>query len=169
MRKCRLLRLAAIEAISAIQSTKSLTSSSAQTNPKLKKTRHTVIINCPEDLELDSYPGTFAQIITNFVINSLIHGFEDQDQGNIVIHVTREHGILLIRYSDNGKGMTEEERSQIFEPFYTTKHGQGGSGLGLHIVYNLVTKRLQGNIVCESTPDVGTTFIIQIPLEGTIT
>ncbi len=133
--------------------------------PKLKKTHHTVIVDCPEELELDSYPGTFSQIITNFIINSLTHGFEDQEQGKIVIQVSREGDILQIRYNDNGKGMTEKERSHIFEPFYTTKSEQGGSGLGLHIVYNLVIQRLHGNIVCESAPGAGTTFIIQIPLD----
>ncbi|MCP4400352.1 MAG: hybrid sensor histidine kinase/response regulator [bacterium] len=131
--------------------------------PTLKKTRHRVTVNCPDDLELDSYPGIFSQVVTNFVINSLIHGFEHQEQGDIAIQAAREDDLIRFRYSDNGKGMTEEECSQIFEPFYSTKHGQGGSGLGLYIVYHLVTQRLHGNIACESTAGVGTTFIIQIP------
>jgi len=84
-------------------------------------------------------------------------------QGEIVLEVTREDDTLWIRYSDNGKGMSEEEQSRIFEPFYTTKRAQGGTGLGLHIVYNLVTQRLNGHIECESTPGEGTTFTIQMP------
>lgn len=133
-------------------------------HPKLKKTRHSVTVLCPEDLELDSYPGMFSQMITNFVMNSLVHGFDPNTQGEIEIEATREADILRIRYSDNGKGMREEIRSRVFEPFYTTKRGQGGTGLGLHLIYNLVTQRLNGHIRCESTPGKGTTFIIQLPL-----
>lgn len=133
-------------------------------HPKLKKTRHSVTVLCPEALELDSYPGIFSQIITNFVMNSLIHGFDHNTQGEIEIEVTREDDILRIRYSDNGKGMSEEIRSRVFEPFYTTKRGQGGTGLGLHIIYNLVTQRLNGHIGCESTLGKGATFIIQLPI-----
>lgn len=81
------------------------------------------------------------------------------------MEVTKENGMLLMRYSDNGKGMTEEERSRIFEPFYTTKRTQGGTGLGLYIVYNLVTQRLHGCIECDSTPNEGTSFLIQLPFE----
>jgi signal transduction histidine kinase len=97
-------------------------------------------------------------------MNSLIHGFASNTQGEIVLQIYENNGILWIKYSDNGKGMSERERARIFEPFYTTKRRQGGSGLGLHIVYNLVTQRLNGNIICESTPGVGTNFIIQVPI-----
>ena len=134
-------------------------------HPKLRKTRHIVSVHCPEDLELNSYPGAFSQIITNFVINSLIHGFEHKVQGKIVLEITREDNILQIRYRDNGKGMSEARRSRIFEPFYTTKRNQGGTGLGLHIVYNLVTQRLNGHIECESIAGEGTNFAIQMPIE----
>jgi signal transduction histidine kinase len=133
-------------------------------HPKLKKTPHIITVTCPENLEIESYPGAFSQILTNFVINSLIHGFVSDIPGKIGLHIHEEQGTLLIRYSDNGKGMSTQECSRIFEPFYTTKRGQGGSGLGLHIVYNLVTQRLNGSITCESTPGEGTTFMIQIPL-----
>ena len=123
------------------------------------------MVDCPEDLEITSSPGVFSQILTNLVINSLLHGFDDSSQGEIVLHVTIENGILQLHYSDNGKGMTSDVRAHIFEPFYTTKRDQGGSGLGLYIVYNLVTQRLKGAITCESAPGQGTTFLIQIPLE----
>jgi PAS domain S-box-containing protein len=133
-------------------------------HPKLKKTSHTVMVQCPEDLELDSYPGAFSQIVTNFVMNSLIHGFEQKDQGCIELQIWEENDTLRMRYQDNGRGMSEDERAHIFEPFYTTKRGQGGSGLGLHIVYNLVTQALDGRITCESTPGSGTIFTIEIPM-----
>jgi signal transduction histidine kinase len=102
------------------------------------------------------------------VLNSMIHGFEHKEHGQIVLDITCQHDTLQIRYSDDGKGISLEEHSRIFEPFYTTKRGQGGSGLGLHIVYNLVTHQLNGHIECVSTPGVGTTFILQIPLDPSL-
>ena len=133
-------------------------------HPKFSKTRHTIAIYCPGDLELISYPGAFSQILTNLILNSLSHGFEQKAQGTIVLQITCEHDTLELQYSDDGCGMTAETLSRIFEPFYTTKRGQGGTGLGLHIVYNLVTQQLRGNITCESTPGIGTTFHIEVPI-----
>ena len=135
-------------------------------HPKLKKTCHTIVINCPEDLELESYPGAFSQIITNFVMNSLTHGFEDKEQGTITFEISDDDKMFKLQYSDDGKGISPEEQEKIFEPFYTTKRDQGGSGLGLNIIHNLVTHRLEGNIRCESTLGNGTTFIIEIPKEN---
>ncbi len=88
------------------------------------KTTHTVSIEGAEDIECGYYPGAFSQIITNFVMNSLIHGFEHQEQGQIVIELQQENGNILLRYSDNGRGMSAEERSRILL-FYTTKRDQG--------------------------------------------
>ena len=133
-------------------------------HPKLKKTSHRVNVTCPEDLELNSYPGAFSQIITNFVMNSLIHGFEHMEQGEINIHINQEGDSLKMRYQDNGEGISPEGLKKIFEPFYTTKRNQGGSGLGLNIIHNLVTHRLCGNITCQSSPGEGTIFHIAIPL-----
>jgi signal transduction histidine kinase len=133
--------------------------------PKLRHLRHTLILTCPDALEIDSYPDAFFQILTNFVTNSLLHAFDHKECGEMRLEVTTASNLVQLRYSDNGQGMTPPEIARIFEPFYTTKRGQGGSGLGLHIVYNLVTQKLKGDIQCESTPDVGTTFIIHVPLE----
>lgn len=133
-------------------------------HPRLKKTSHTITVHCPENLELDSYPGAFSQIITNLVMNTLIHGFQDKEQGEIVLDITTDEGFLQIQYSDDGKGMTKDALSRIFEPFYTTNRTQGGTGLGLHIVYNLITQLLQGTITCESTPGIGAMFTIRLPM-----
>ena len=97
-------------------------------------------------------------------MNSLIHGFEQKDQGHIELLICEGDGRLRIQYRDDGKGMSAEECSRIFEPFYTTKRSQGGSGLGLHIVYNLVRQALGGQITCESTHGSGTIFTIEIPM-----
>ncbi|MFH2131695.1 MAG: PAS domain S-box protein [bacterium] len=133
--------------------------------PKLKRTEHQVRIDCREELEINSYPGSFSQIITNLVMNSLIHGFENIDSGLIVFDISRNNGTLYIRYSDNGAGMDESTVKNIFDPFYTTKRGQGGSGLGLHIVYNIVTQTLGGEIHCDSKRSEGTVFNITIPVD----
>ena len=135
-------------------------------HPKLKRTKHTITINCPENLEFESYPGAFSQILTNLVINSLIHGFEHQERGQIILDVSSDESeILQLHYRDNGCGMTEKVRTKIFEPFFTTKRTHGGTGLGLHIVFNVITQRLNGNIICKSSPNQGTSFLITIPLQ----
>ena len=134
--------------------------------PKLKKTNHLITVNCPEDLKLNSFPGALSQIITNLVMNSMIHGFEEMDAGEITFDATRENGSVLLTYRDNGKGMDEKALSKIFDPFFTTKRSQGGSGLGMHIVHNLVTQTLGGAISCKSEPGNGIMLRIQIPMTG---
>ena len=132
--------------------------------PKFKHTRHTITVECPEEIVITSYPGVLSQILTNLVINSLMHGFERQEQGDIRITVSQECETLYLDFRDNGRGMTVEECSRAFDAFYTTKRGQGGSGLGLHIVYNLVTQKLGGTIACDSSPGTGTIFRLCLPL-----
>lgn len=133
--------------------------------PKLKKTTHTVTVNCPPDIDIESYPGAFSQIISNLVLNSLMHGFERREHGEILCEVRYLDGVLAITYRDNGKGMEDAHRVKVFDAFFTTKRDQGGSGLGMNIVYNLVTRKLLGQIACESTPELGTIFTIQVPVK----
>jgi signal transduction histidine kinase len=97
-------------------------------------------------------------------VNSLIHGFENTDQGEIVIDISRENDTVVLKYSDNGKGIEKDHLAKIFDPFFTTKRGKGGSGIGMNIVYKLVTQKLNGHIKCASTPGIGTLFTIQIPI-----
>jgi PAS domain S-box-containing protein len=131
--------------------------------PKLKNTSHSVEVDCPDDIVLDSYPGAIAQILTNFVTNSLIHGFEGVQNGHIRIAIRQGQGRVTLQYSDDGRGIAPEHLPRIFDPFFTTKRGVGGSGLGLHIVYNLVTQLLHGTIHVASEPGKGATFVIQLP------
>lgn len=130
--------------------------------PKLKKTKHEIILECPDDLELHTFPGALSQVITNLIMNSMIHGFEAEEEGTILMRFTPEGKELLFTYQDNGKGIPPEYLGRIFDPFFTTRRGTGGSGLGLHILYNIVSSQLQGSIHCESTPGVGTTFFIRM-------
>lgn len=131
--------------------------------PKFKKTQHRLEIHCDEDIELESYPGAFSQVITNLVMNSLIHGFEHKTEGMISIEAHREDDQVCILYRDNGCGMSLEAVERVFDPFFTTKRGGGGSGLGCHLVYNLVTQQLNGYIHCSSELGQGVVFIIRIP------
>ncbi len=131
--------------------------------PKLKNRKIQIGLDMNEKLELDSFPGAFSQIITNLVLNSLTHGFEEEAQGRIEISASMEKGNLNFKYSDNGKGISPAHIDKIFEPFFTTNK-KIGTGLGMHIVYNLVTQKLNGNIACESEVNKGTRFKIEIPL-----
>jgi len=134
--------------------------------PKLKAGAHTVSTNCPDEIILHSHPGALSQIVTNLVMNSIIHGFADRLNGTIHIDVTiKKEGGIRLSYSDDGRGIPAENLQKIFEPFYTTRRGQGGSGLGMHIVYNLVTQTLGGQIDCSSTAGEGAAFHIDIPNE----
>jgi signal transduction histidine kinase len=138
--------------------------------PQLKNTHHQVVIDCDEDIVLFSYPGLFSQIVSNFIMNSLIHGFKNRSEGQMNINARLADGeegkSLIMCYSDNGAGMSEDVVQNIFEPFFTTNRHGGGTGLGLHIVFNLVTHKLNGTIRCESSFGQGTTFFLEIPVNG---
>lgn len=127
----------------------------------LKKTQIKVEISGDDNLDIDSYPGVFAQIITNLIMNSTIHAFCEKKIGKISIECKEKDGHIFIIYKDNGKGIKKENLSKIFEPFFTTKRNKGGTGLGLNIVYNLVTSKLLGRIVCNSEENNGVEFIIE--------
>lgn len=131
--------------------------------PRLKNTEYRVTILCPEDLTLSSYPGIFSQIFINLIMNSLIHGFQNQPQGQITIQAMVENQQLTLHYQDNGVGIPPDIIDKIFDPFFTTNREGGGSGLGLHIIYELVTQSLKGTIRCESVVGEGTSFIITMP------
>jgi signal transduction histidine kinase len=134
-------------------------------HPKLKRTQHKITVQCDENLQMDSFPGAFGQIITNLVMNSIIHAYEPDRAGQLTITIEpeEEQRICLI-YSDDGKGMERDVVAQIFNPFFTTKRGMGGTGLGLYILYNIVKQQFGGSIECVSEPGKGTKFIIDIPV-----
>lgn len=132
---------------------------------ELKQTPHAVKINCPDALNISSFPGIYSQIFTNFIMNSLHHGFDESVHGLIEINVDIKGTILSIEYRDNGRGMDEETLSNVFEPFYTTRRTEGNSGLGMHIVYSLVTEKLGGTIRAMSRPGEGVQFFMEIPLD----
>lgn len=131
--------------------------------PTFKNTRHQVNIQCPADLEILCAPGVIAQIVTNMMINSLMHGFEHIEEGHISLAVSRDGGHIVMEYQDDGKGMSKEALTHLFDAFYTTRRNQGGSGLGTHIVFNLVTRTLDGSIEAFSEPEKGLRYVIRFP------
>ncbi len=131
--------------------------------PRYKKTGHSIDIRCEGDIELNSYPGAFSQILNNLIMNSLVHGFQGIEKGIITADISREGKNILFVYKDNGRGMNEEEKEKVFDPFFTTRRGKGGTGLGMSIVFNLVTQTLKGSIQCESSPGSGVVFTLKFP------
>jgi signal transduction histidine kinase len=138
---------------------------------QLKSKQIKVINSIDDNMVIESYPGIFSQIISNFILNSIKHGFEgDVSHGaeNIIkVIVYQEDNGLIINYEDNGQGITDATEKRLFDPFFTTKRGQGGSGLGLNIVYNLVTQKLGGtlDVVRVSPHGLGFTIVLNIPVK----
>jgi signal transduction histidine kinase len=134
--------------------------------PKLKKINHQINVNCADNLVIESKAGPINQIMINLIMNSIIHGFEDVDKGQIDITIESvDNNKVSIEFKDNGKGIPEHLRKRIFDPFVTTKRGQGGSGLGMHLVYNLVTQALNGSISIVSEQGQGVQFRILFPVK----
>jgi signal transduction histidine kinase len=133
--------------------------------PALKRSPIWLTVDMPTGIAMDSYPGAYGQVLTNLVLNTLAHAFPERRAGAIELSgglQDAEH--VEIVFSDDGVGMSEEVRRHAFEPFFTTRRNRGGTGLGLHIVYNLVTRRLGGSLRLESEVGRGTTFRIRLPL-----
>ncbi|MBF0139073.1 MAG: PAS domain S-box protein [Magnetococcales bacterium] len=135
---------------------------------KIKKTGITFHVHVDPALNVLGWPGLLDQIVTNFIINSLTHGYPSDDpKGQITLAARIENNTMVLDYTDDGCGMEESVRSLVFEPFFTTRRAQGGSGLGLYLCYNIVTSRLHGVISCESSPGQGVRYHITFPIGGT--
>jgi signal transduction histidine kinase len=131
--------------------------------PRLKGKKIDISIDIDEKLVLNSYPGAYSQVLTNLILNSLVHGFEGKAHGKITFSAKVDKKNLIIEYSDDGKGIKEDHLSKVFDPFFTTNK-RAGTGLGLHIVHNLVSQKLNGSINCENKPEEGAKFTIEIPM-----
>lgn len=138
--------------------------------PQLKGTGHRVTLDCPDGLVMDSYPGALSQVVSNLVINALLHAFRPDAPGTVAITV-RTGGppnagatSVVLDVADDGRGIPPDQIERIFEPFFTTRRAEGGSGLGLHIVYDIVTGTLGGRIAVASQPGAGCRFTIHLPL-----
>jgi PAS domain S-box-containing protein len=132
--------------------------------PGLRKHHLTLSVDCQPNLTMNSYPGPYGQVLTNLFLNSVAHAFPDGKPGAVDIQV-RESGKdnVEIIFSDNGCGMSLDVRRRAFDPFFTTRRDQGGTGLGLHIVYSIVTNRLGGRLDLDSEPGGGTRIQMILP------
>lgn len=132
--------------------------------PRLSQSGHSLSLDCEQSVSMDTFPGSLSQIVTNIVLNAVIHAFDADAGGKIQISAREENNNAVLAISDNGKGMDRDTVKRIFDPFFTTARGHGGTGLGLHIVFNQVTQVLGGTIQCSSSRGNGTTFTIRFPL-----
>ncbi len=131
--------------------------------PQYKHQPLDIVFEEHHNIIIEQAPGLIAQLVTNLVLNAVSHAFSAESKGRIEIRLSQRQQQIQLSIEDNGRGMTPEVCQRIFEPFYTTKRGSGGSGLGLHIVYNIVTQKLQGHINVTSKPSEGTRFDITFP------
>jgi signal transduction histidine kinase len=132
--------------------------------PILRKTKHEVVIECPPEVAVDTYPGALGQALTNLLTNAVTHAYGEGVAGRLSIRVSEpRQDTVRIVFADDGRGIPPQHISKVFDPFFTTGRSSGSTGLGLHIVYNLVTSRLQGHINLYSKVGRGTRFTIDIP------
>jgi signal transduction histidine kinase len=132
--------------------------------PTLRKTSHSVHCTIAADIQMDSYPGALTQIITNLINNALLHAFAEREHGHINISASLQDDRVELSICDDGVGIPTANLSRVFDPFFTTRLGQGGSGLGLSIVYNLVQDILGGSISASNASQHGACFTLNLPL-----
>ena len=135
----------------------------AALGPIMRRAHVTLDVRIPEGIVMDSYPGSMDQIITNLVTNSINHGFEGRPGGRIAIDAALHDERVELVYQDDGCGIEKEVQGKVFDPFYTTKMGQGGSGLGLSILHNIVQAILKGGVRLESEAGHGVRFLFSLP------
>ncbi|MBE7243617.1 MAG: HAMP domain-containing histidine kinase [Actinomycetospora chiangmaiensis] len=131
--------------------------------PLARPGRHGFAVECPPDLVLDTYPGLLAQVVTNAVKNAIEHGLHGREGGRITVAAWRSGEGVGFSVADDGRGIPAADLGRVFDPFFTTARGRGGTGLGLHIVHNLVVNRLQGRIEIQSEPGRGTVLTMVFP------
>jgi signal transduction histidine kinase len=132
--------------------------------PSFKHTPFVIDTDLCHDVVMNSYPGALGQVLTNLLMNALLHGFEGAAQGRVRVHCAPLGDTEVeLGVSDDGRGMDESVRRRIFDPFFTTKLGTGGSGLGMHIVHSIVTNVLGGQIEVRSAPGEGTQMLMRLP------
>jgi len=135
----------------------------ASLRPALKKSQITLTVDVPAGIIMDSYPGSYGQVLTNLFLNSVVHAFPDGRAGSVIVEARQVRDDVDIFVSDDGVGMSEEIQRRAFDPFFTTRRNEGGTGLGLHIIFNLVTQQLGGRLAFESRLGWGTRFRITLP------
>lgn len=135
--------------------------------PIVKRAPMNLAVETYGPIECETYPGAIAQIVTNFVTNTVLHagGSTDKELRAVLRAWRTDDGKVSLHYADDGRGMTDDVRSRAFQPFFTTRRADGGTGLGLHIVQSLVTDVLAGRLTLETSPGAGTSFSVVFPVE----
>lgn len=137
--------------------------------PSFKHTPFVIDTDLCHGLVMNSYPGALGQVLTNLLMNALLHGFEGAVQGRVTVRCAPLNDTEAeLSVTDDGRGMDESVRRRIFDPFFTTKLGTGGSGLGMHIVHSIVTNVLGGQIEVKSSPGQGTQMLMRLPLSAPV-
>jgi len=132
--------------------------------PGFKRTPYKIETHLAEGLTMDGYPGRLGQVVSNLVMNALVHGLDGLEQGTVRVSCSRLSATQVeLQVEDNGRGMGEDVRRRVFDPFFTTKLGQGGSGLGMHIVHNIICNMLGGQIEVLSSPGQGARMVMRLP------
>jgi signal transduction histidine kinase len=135
--------------------------------PTIKRTPFVIARRIPTDLMMESYPGPLGQVVTNLINNAILHGYEGRSEGLIAVSAQLSaQGWVTLSVEDHGVGIAHDDLPRIFDPFFTTKMGVGGSGLGLHIVHNIVTEILGGRIDVSSEVGGGTRFTLTLPMSA---
>jgi signal transduction histidine kinase len=130
--------------------------------PLLKKFQHQVEIICPDNIRINCHPGQYSQIITNLFVNAMRHAYAQGESGHLKLEVHQADELCHFHFSDDGKGIPEADLDKIFDPFFTTARNEGGSGLGLSTIYNIITQNMGGSLRCESIFGQGTSFYFDI-------
>lgn len=132
--------------------------------PSLKRYPHVLQVEIPEKISMDSYPGALGQVVINLINNAYLHAFVEGSRGTVRLTARLDHDQVVLELADDGVGMTEAMQAHMFQPFFSTKIGQGGTGLGMSIVDNLVKKTLGGRLQVQSAPGAGTVFRLELPV-----
>lgn len=139
----------------------------ASVRSRLLKSQSSLVIEVPSDIVMDSFPGPYGQVLTNLIFNAITHGFANAPGGHMLLRARRlGKDQVEITFSDDGRGIPEDVQRHVFDPFFTTRRNEGSTGLGLYIVYNLVTQQLGGRITLVSAPGQGTTIYLTLPLRA---
>ncbi len=131
--------------------------------PAYRRSGHVVELDCPADLSLVTRPGSLSQVVINLINNSLMHAFDEGQAGRMWLRAHAQDDGIRLCYQDNGRGIPDADSERVFEAYYTTRKGQGGTGLGLHLVREIITAQLGGRISLQHPAEGGVRFEIVLP------
>lgn len=135
----------------------------AALRPSIRNPGIAIEVDVPVGISCDSYPGPLGQVLTNLLHNAVLHGFDGKTQGRVKVSALVDGDTVNLDVSDNGLGMQPHVQSRVFEPFFTTRLGRGGSGLGLSVSHRIASSVLGGDLTVRSQAGEGSTFTLTFP------